>query len=227
MTDDAMVSPQEIRSIAKRVLAIERAILRRAWGIMFGIAALELFVRLLLPVASYTLGFSTLVYGFWTNLAVQTIVPLFALFVAVRIFRRVYALRFVRKSITGSFWIRMIRPIPALVVFSLAYAGIIAALVFLPNNFVTILFGLAVAQIPPFYYFMKVCFPEGLPREGIASLLGYSFAAIGTFLITLSSLVSNPYPYLFFWGTSTAVFLLAFVQTRFVKLPEPSDEDVS
>lgn len=225
MIDDATVSPQEVRSIAERVLAIERAILRRAWGIMFGIAALDLFIRLLLPVASYAIGFSALEYGFWTNIAVQTIVPLLALFVVVWIFRRVYALRFVRKSITGSFWIRMIRPIPALLIFSLAYAGLIVVLIFLPSDFVTILFGLAVAQIPTFYYFMKVCFPEGLPPEGIASLLGYSFAAIGTFLVTLSPLVSDPYPYLFLWGISTAVFLLAFVQTRFVKLPTPQGED--
>jgi hypothetical protein len=187
---------------------------------MFGFVALELFVRLLLPVASYVLGFSALVYGFWVNLAVQTIVPLLALLVVVWIFRRVFALRFVRKSIRGSFWTRMIRPIPALLIFGLAYAGIIAALVFLPNDFVTILFGLAVAQIPSFYYIMKVTFPEGLPREGIASLFGYSFAAIGTFLVTLTTLVSNPYPYLFLWGVSTVVFLFAFVYTRFVKLPE-------
>lgn len=220
MNDDAMVSPQEVRSIAQRVLTIERAILRRTWGIIFGIVALELLVRLILPVASYVLGFLPLVYGFWVNVAINTIVPVLALFVFVWIFRRVYALRFVRKSITGSFWIRMIRPIPALVIFALAYAGLIAVLVFLPNDFVSILFGLDVAQIPPFYYFLKVCFPEGLPGEAVASLLGYSFAAIGTFLVTLSSLVTDPYPYLFLWGTSTVVFLFAFVQTRFVKLPE-------
>ena len=148
MIDDMIVTPQEVRNIAQRVLAIERIILRRAFGIMFGIGALELFVRLLLPVASYVLGYSALVYGFWVNLAVQTIVPLLALLVVVRIFRRVFALRFVRKSISGSFWTRLVRPFPALLIFGFGFAGIIAVLVFLPNNFVAILFGLAVAQIP-------------------------------------------------------------------------------
>ena len=226
MIDDAMVSPQEVRIIAERVLAVERIVLRRAWGVMFGIVAFELFIRLLVPVASYVIGFSPLVYGFWTNVAVQTIVPLFAIFVMIRIFRRVYALRFVRKSISGSFWFRMMRPTPAILIFALAYAGIIAALVFLPSNFVSILFGLDVGSILPFYYFMKVCFPEGLPLEEIASLFGFSFAAIGTFLVTLTPLVSDPYPYLFLWGVSTVVFLFAFVYSRFVKLPEPPAEDI-
>jgi hypothetical protein len=226
MNDDEMVSPQEVRSVARQVLEIERTILRRAWGLMFGIAAFELFVRLLLPVASYVIGFSPLVYGFWTNIAIQTIVPLLAIFIVIWIFRRVYALRFLRKSISGSFWFRMMRPIPAILIFVLAYAGIIAALEFLPNNFVTILFGLDVANIPPFYYFMKVCFPEGLPREGVVSLLGFSFAAIGTFVVTLTTLVSDPYAYLFLWGVSTVLFLFAFVYTRFVKLPELPAEGI-
>lgn len=220
MTEDAMVPLEEVRSVAQKVLEVERVILRRAWGIMFGVAALELFVRLLLPVGSYVVGFSPLVYGFWTNVVIQTAASLLGLFVAVWIFRRVYALRFVRKSIIGSFWFRMMRPIQAILIFALAYAGVIAALVFLLNDFVAILFGLDAASILPFYFFMKVCFPEGLPREGVASLIGYSFAAIGTFLVTLSSLVGDPYAYLLLWGVATVVFLVAFVQTRFVKLPK-------
>ena len=128
----------------------------------------------------------------------------------IRIFRRVYALRFVRKSISGSFWFRMMRPTPPILIFVLAYTGIIALLVLLPNYFISILFGLNVANILPFYYFMKACFPEALPQEGVASLLGFSFVAVGTFLVTLSSLVSNPYPYLFLWSVSTVIFLLAF-----------------
>lgn len=220
MTDDAMVSPQQVRNIAQRVLAIERVLLRRTWGIAFGIAAFELFVRLLLPVANSVIGFAALLSGFWATIVLSVIVPLFALFVTVWIFRRVYALRFVRKSISGSFWSRMIRPIPAILIFALGYSGIFAVLVLLPNYFVTILFGTVVANVVPFYYFMKVCFPEGLPRESVASLLGYSFAAIGTFLLTLTPLVSDPYPYLFLWSVPTIVFLFAFVHTRFLKLPE-------
>ncbi len=48
MTDDSMVSPQEIRSDALRVLAIERAIMRRAFSIMYAIAAANVFARAIL-----------------------------------------------------------------------------------------------------------------------------------------------------------------------------------
>ena len=42
----------------------------------------------------------------------------------IRIFRRVYALRFVRKSISGSFWFRMMRPTPPILIFALATAAL-------------------------------------------------------------------------------------------------------
>jgi hypothetical protein len=39
MSEDAVVSPEEAKSIARRVLAIERVVLRRAWGWAYAVAA--------------------------------------------------------------------------------------------------------------------------------------------------------------------------------------------
>ncbi len=100
----------------------------------------------------------------------------------------------------------------------------IAALTFLPSNFATILFGLAAAQTPLFYYSLKISFPEGLPREGVAALLAFGGAAIATVFVTISPLVSNFIPYLALWGFASIVLLLAFLYTRSVRLPEPPKE---
>jgi len=228
MSEDAVVSPEEAKSIARRVLAIERVVLRRAWGWAYAVAAAELFLRLLLPVSAYELGLSGVV-SITGSLVFQGVIALAGFAVWIWVFRRVYALRFVRRSILGSFWTLGfwtwgLRPLLALLLFALAYAGLIAALTFFLPNFATILFGLAAASTPVFYYSLKVSFPEGLPREGIATLLAFGGVAIATVFVTISPLAGNFIPYLVLWGFAFLVFLFAFLHTRSVRLPEPPKE---
>jgi hypothetical protein len=163
MLEGEVATPPEIESVAQKVLGIERATFRRAWGVRYAVAAVLVFVEGIMPVVIFELGLSawyTISIGFVLSIAVS----LLALMTAVRIVRRVYALRFVRKAITGSLWVRAIRPLPALIIFVLAYSALIATAEFFPGDFYTILYGAEVAGLPWAYFFLKVTFPEGLPR---------------------------------------------------------------
>jgi hypothetical protein len=222
MLDREIATLKDVEAVASRVLEIERAILRRAMGVVYLLGAVVILVEGVFPVAVYDLGFSS-VYTFWLVLTVNTVTSLSEIVAAVWIFRRVLALRIVRRAIRESFWAKTIRPLPALVGFALFYGALIAVLEFLTPDFYTILFGLEVAGIPMFYYGLKITFPEGLPVEGKASLLAYSIASIGVFATYSSIFVGDAFLYLLLWTGESIVFILAFVLSRSANRFEPQE----
>jgi hypothetical protein len=223
MRENEIASLREVKSIAQTVLELERTVLRRAWGILYAVAAMELLAEGILPLAFYELGFRAW-YDLQIYSAVGTAAGLLGLVTSVWILRRVYALRFIRRSISESIWVKVIsRPLLALAIFALVYVGLIAALKFLTSDFYTILFGLEVATIPSGYCTLKVTFPEGLPREGLAVFVAYSISSIGIFVTYESVFATDILPYFAFWVGLCVVFVLAFVHSRSVKIPEAKE----
>jgi hypothetical protein len=223
MIEDSTITAEEVKTVAQKVLAIERVVLRRAWGLAYAVATAELLLRFLLPVSAYELGLSA-VFSVVGNLVFSAAIALAGFAVTIWILRRIYALRFVRKSILGSFWSWALRPLPALVIFVLAYAALFAVITFFGPNGATVLFLFLAAGTPGFYYPLKISFPERLPSEGLACLFAYGVATIATVIITISPLAVNFVPYLAIWGALTLVFFLAFLYTRSLKLPAPPKE---
>jgi hypothetical protein len=160
MREDEIPTLQEVKSIAQKVLELERTVLRRAWGILYAVGAIGIFLEAIVPLAAHVLGF-TAQYDTLIISAVSTAASLLGLVTSVWILRRVYALRFIRRSITKSIWVKLYRPLPAFAIFALVYVGLIATVKFLTSDFYTILFGLDVATLPVFYFTLKVTFPEG------------------------------------------------------------------
>jgi hypothetical protein len=211
-------SPREVENVAQRVLGLERTALRRAWGVLYAVAAVELTVGGIFPVVIHELGFSAW-YTTPIGIVVSAAGSLVGLATVLWIFRRVYALRFVRNVITGSLFAKAIRPLPALAIFAIAYAALIAIIEFYPSDFYTILFGSGVAGIPWFYYALKVTFPDGLPREGIVTLAASGVESIGILITYESAFATDALLYLLLWGGMVLVLSLAFVSSRLVKAP--------
>jgi hypothetical protein len=223
MREDEIATLQEVKSIAQKVLELERTVLRRAWGVLYAVAAMAILAEAILPLAFYELGF-TAGYDLQIYSVVGTATGLLGFATSVWILRRVYALRFIRRSITESLWVKVIiRPLPALAIFALVYVGLIAATRFLTSDVYTILFGLDVATIPSFYFTLKVTFPEEFPSEGLAAFAAYSISAIGIFVTYESAFATSILPYFAFWGGLCLVFVLAFIHARSVKIPEAKE----
>ena len=117
---------------------------------MYGIAAANVFARALLPLVMYELGLSA-IYSFWLSIAVSTILSLSALFVAIWIFSLAFATRFVRKSVSGSLWALIVRPLPAMLIFAISCVGLVTAFILFTSEFSTILFALYAVGTPFFY----------------------------------------------------------------------------
>jgi hypothetical protein len=222
MREDEIATLQEVKSIAQNVLELERTVLRRAWGILYAVGAMEIFLDAIVPLAAHELGF-TAQYDTQIISAVSTATSLLGLVTSVWILRRVYALRFIRRSITESIWVKIYRPLPAFAIFALGYVVLIATLKFLTSDFYTILFGLDVATLPVFYFTLKVTFPEGFPSEGLAAFVASSISSIGIFITYESVFATDIVPYFAFWGGLCLVLVLAFVHSRSVKIPEAKE----
>ena len=71
MVDDDNLSPADIRRTADQALNLQEYILRRAWGLVYGITAAIIAVVLFLPVVARAVGLSE-AYGLLPRIVVNT-----------------------------------------------------------------------------------------------------------------------------------------------------------
>ncbi len=216
MFEDSTVSPEEIRKIAERALALQRYILRRVWGLFYAICAMELSAVLLLPRIIQLLGFSAN-YGLAAQVAVNISVNIVGSAITLWVFKKVYDTLPIRQAIAKTRWVKTMRPAWALLIGITYYALTIAVTLFLRPNAATIMFALQATTIPFLYYGLKASFPEGLPLEGIAVFLFYSTSITASLAISL--LGTRPALYGLFWGLTAIVFILASLRARSEKPP--------
>lgn len=221
MAEDKAVSHQQVKQVAERALDIERYILRRAWGLGYAVGAVEILLITLLPLLFEAGGLSSS-YGLITRIIVNTAISLSGLAVASRIFKKAYAAMLVRREIADSVWGKLLRPWRAAIVWLAYYVPIIIAIIFLRQHAVEVLFGLLVTSAFPFFFALKVSFPERMPREGIAVLVTFTACTLGN--LTLFLLKAHYAPYLAVWVVLSAVLLFAALHAYRQKPPnQPED----
>lgn len=222
MAEDKAVSRQQVRRIAQRALDIERYLLRRAWGLGYAVAAVEILLIASLPAI---FGAAGLPYGLVTRIIVNTAISLTGLVVISSIFKRAYFAMQVRREIVDSVWAKMLRPLRAAIVWLVYYLPIIVALLFLRPYAAEILYGVLVASAFPFFFALKISFPEKLPRESIAALAAYTACTLSNFTLILlrTPLIS----YLVVWIVLSAVFLSAALYAYRQQPPNPLEDKPS
>ena len=211
MVEDLAVSPEHIKHVAERALIIERYILERAWGLCYAVAALETGLSAFLPVILQAAGFTS-GYGLAARLGVNLTVSIIGMAVAIRVFKKAYDAMLVRREITNSFWARMLTPWRSAAIWVIYVAPILAALFLLRPHVLAFLFGVLFATVFPFFFGLKVSFPEGLPKEGIFVLVSYAVSTLGSLVLSLLSF--NYTIYLAIWAVMVAVFLSASLYAR-------------
>jgi hypothetical protein len=211
MVEDLAVSPEHIKQVAKKALIIERYILERAWGLCYAIAALETGLSAFLPVILQAAGFASS-YGLAARLGVNLSVSILGMAAAIRVFKKAYDAMLVRREIATSFWARMLKPWRSAVIWVIYVAPILAALFLLRPHVLAFLLGVLFATVFPFFFGLKVSFPEGLPREGIFVLVSYALCTLGSLILSLLSF--NYTIYLAIWAVMVAVFLSASLYAR-------------
>ena len=222
MVDDESLSPAQVRRIADQALNLQEYILRRAWGLAYGINAAIIAVVLFLPLVVRAAGFSE-AYGLLPRILVNTAVSLVGDVVEIWVFKRILDTSRVTRAVKGSLWAKTMRPGAVLAIFGIYIAVLLGALVFLRPEFLVLLFALEAGLLPVFYLGLRVSFPSRLPVEGVVALGGFALATLGSLAISL--LKPSPGGYGLLWTVALVGFLLAFVRARSAPRPVPPEVD--
>ncbi len=220
MVDDDRISPADLRRIADQALTLQEHVLRRAWGLVFGVTAANIAVVLVLPLVVRAAGLSE-AYGLLPRVLANTAVSLVGDAFDIWIFKRILDTSRVTRALRGSLWARTLRPATALAFFGACVAVLLGALVFLRPDFVVVLFALEATLLPLFYLGLRVSFPNRLPAEGIAALGVYALADLGSLAVAL--LRGSAAAYGLLWAVAVAGFVLAFLRARSAPPPIPPE----
>ncbi len=204
LAEDEAVSSEQVKQIARKALAIERYILRRAWGLCYAVAATEIALILLFDVL-FAIARPSSGYGLIVPLAFNTSVSIVGVAVITWVFKKAYDAMVVRREVVDSVWAKLLRPSRVAVLWLAYYLPVIIAIVFLRPIAGIVYFGLLTTSVGPFYFTLKVSFPERLPREGIAVLATFAFCALGNLTVFLLKGAAAP----LLWIIMVAIFIIA------------------
>lgn len=218
MAEDKAVSQEQVKQIAQRALVLEQYILRRAWGLCYAVIAAEVALIVLLDVIFARLPSD---YSIIVRLVLNTSVSILAFAVVARVFKRAYDAMLVRREIVDSVWAKLLRPSRIAASWLIFYLPLFVVLIFLRPVAAEVLFGLEATSVVPFYFVLKVSFPERIPREGIAVLVTFLFCALGNLALFL--LKTNFVPYLALWGILVVVSAIASAYAYRQKPPNPPE----
>jgi hypothetical protein len=216
------ISPEQIRRVAQRALIIERYILRRAWGLCYAVAGVEIALTAFLPLIFRALGIASDNH-LTVSIGVNSAVSLAGLALVAWILKKAYDAMLIRREIAESIWTRVFRrPARLALVWAAYYVPIVAAIFFLRPDALAIEFGLLVTSGLPFYFVLKFSFPEQLPREGVAVLATFFICALSSFATSI--LNARPVFYIVIWVAMIAVYLWAFAYARTQKSSHPPED---
>jgi hypothetical protein len=179
-------------------------------GLCYAVAALVTGLTAFLPVILQAAGFTS---GYWlvARIGVNIAVSIMGMAVAIWVLKKAYDAMLVRREI-ATFWARMLKPWRSAVIWVIYVAPILAALFLLRPHALAFIFGVLFTTVFPFFFALKVSFPERPPREGSFVLVSYALCTLGSLVLSLLSF--NYTIYLAIWAVMVAVFLLASLYAR-------------
>ena len=213
-------SPRQIRQVVQRALGIERYLLRRAWGLGYAVAAVDIALVNFLPLILLVLGLRAH-FGLVANITVNTAISATALVATSWIFKKAYDAMQVRREIADSTWARLLRPWWSAAVWLAYYLPVIAAIVFVRADALLVLLGGLATTVFPFFFALKVSFPEGLPKEAKMALVVYAVCTVLNFAVSFAG--PHEGVYLITYSSAVVAFALAFVHARRQKPPETQE----
>lgn len=222
-SSSSLGAPELVRA-ARRALAFQRYIFKKAWGIYYAVWALTFAVYFFLPSLLGMFGLSPNLGNDYALVAIDLAVSTLAGAISGRIVERARKASFIRgvvKSVSPFVTHKTWFACGMVVYFSL----IIASAVFFRAQLLSIVFALATVGIFLFYYALKSSFVENLPFEGIVAIITFGFATTSSLLISFTT-----FGYLFYpsvWAATIFVWIGAAVYSRLRADNELADAEVS
>jgi hypothetical protein len=216
------ISPEQIKQVVERALVIERYILKRAWGLVLALCAVETGLVTFLPIIFVILKLSS-DFGLFVLIGINVAISLMALVAASWIFKKAYDAMIVRREIVDSIWTRLLRLPWSIMFWGVYIASDFAAFLFLLPHALVVIFGVLVSGVFPLFFALKVSFPDQLPREAVYVLATFSICSSSSLIISLIG-IDRAFPYLVIWGIMFVVFLWASISLYMQKPPHPPED---
>jgi hypothetical protein len=219
MMDNAgvSVSPDEIKRALRQAFALNEYLLRQAWGSLYIVLALSMFLSIF--------GLSIVEALGAVNLSGVLVVDVTAsgsgLIVILWAFKRVRNTAEITHP-DDQAWARLLGYRFLVPIWLASNAGSILTVAlareFVPLVYLLIHLGIAVYL----YYALRLSFSGKIPSEAVVAIGSLSVASVAS--LALLSAVASPGPYALLWGATTAVWIFSGVYARTRPIPEFEEE---
>jgi hypothetical protein len=203
----------------KRAILLNEYLLRRAWGVLYIVLALSMFLSIFgVPIID-SLG---VLKSFSSSIAVDMTASGCGIVVILWAFKRVRDAAEITHPEGNRTWSRLLGyqfVIPIWITINgIVIMTIAVARGRLPLVVLLIHLGLAVYL----YYALRLSFTTKIPGEGIIAMASLSVSSIAS--ISLLSITTSPGPYALLWGATIVSWIFSGVYARTRPIPEFEEE---
>jgi hypothetical protein len=216
----ADVSRDEVIRAVKRAILLNEYLLRRAWGILFLVLSLSMFLSIFgSPIID-----SLVSIGFASTIAIDMTASGCGVIAILWAFKRVRNAAEITHPEGNRAWSRLLGyrfivplwiAINGIVILTIALAKARVPLVVLLLHF-----GLSVYL----YYALRLSFPKKIPAEAVIAIGSLSLSSIAS--IALLSITTSPGPYALLAGATIGAWILSGIYARTRPIPE-FEEDLT
>ena len=211
---EADASHDDVERAVKRAILLNEHLLRRAWGVLFIVLGLSMFISIF-GVAILEVARS---FGVLGSIAAVMTATGCGLIVILWTFKRVrYAVEITRPE-SDQAWSRLLGYrllVPLWIVVNVAaISTVIFASALLPLVYFLIHLGVA-AYV---YYALRLSFSKRIPIEAVIAIGSLSLSSVAS--LALLSIVTSPGLYALLWGATIAAWIFSGVFARTRPVPE-------
>lgn len=215
---DADVSRDDIKRAVKQAILLNEHLLRRAWGVLFIVLALSMFLSIFgVAILEITKSFgvlSSVAFGMAANGC--------GIIVILWTFKRVsYAAEIVHPE-SDPAWSRLLGYrllVPLWIAINVAVIStVVLASALLPLVYYLLHLGVAAYL----YYALRLSFSKKIPGEAVIAIGSLSLSSVAS--LALLSVVTSPSPYVLLWGATIVALASSGVFARTRPIPEFEEE---
>ena len=207
----------EMKSALRQAFVLNEYLLRRAWGILYIVLAISMFLSTFGSPIIESLGFVSLLGA----VAMDVTASGCGVIVILWAFKRVRNTaeithpndQALARLLAYRFLVPLWLSLNLLLILTISFARELVPLVFL-----LIHFGLAVFL----YYALRLSFSKSIPAEGVIAIGSLSLSSIAS--IALLSIVASPGPYALLSGATIVAWIFSGVYARTRPIPEFAEE---
>ncbi|MGI0090159.1 MAG: hypothetical protein ACREBS_00475 [Nitrososphaerales archaeon] len=214
----ADVSRDEVMRAVRKAILLNKYLLRRAWGILYLVLSLSMFLSIFGSPIIESLGVANLLGA----LVMDMIASGCGLVAILWAFKRVRNAAEITHSEGDRAWSRLLG-YRFLVPLWIAINGILILTIVLATSRLSLVdlllhLGLAVYL----YYAMTLSFSKRFPAEAVIAIASLSLSSIAS--IALLSIITSPGPYALLWGATIVAWIFSGIYARTRPIPEFEEE---